>query len=188
MMIYLKLFWEFFKIGLFTFGGGYAMIPLVKETVINNEWLTIDEFYSFLAISESTPGSLAVNMATLVGEIKGGICGAICATLGVVLPSFVIIILIITIIQNFLKNKYVIRFIEGIKPVIIGLIVASGFLLIYKCIFTSYEKIIINYNSILIFSILLVIMLIYKKIFKKSINTIIFIIIAAFLGIICSFL
>lgn len=188
MMIYLKLFWEFFKIGLFTFGGGYAMIPLVKETVINNGWLTIDRFYNFLAISESTPGSLAVNMATLIGGMQGGVLGAICATFGVVLPSFAIIILIITIIQSFLKNKYVIRFIEGIKPVIIGLILTSGLLLVYKCIFTSYENININYFSICIFSVLLIIMFLCKKVFKKSINTIVFILIAASLGIICSFL
>ena len=90
-MILFTLFIEFFKIGLFTIGGGYAMIPLVKETVLNYNWLSESEFYDFIGICESTPGPIAVNMATYVGSTQGGILGSICATLGVILPSFIII-------------------------------------------------------------------------------------------------
>ena len=90
----LKLFLTMFKIGLFTFGGGYAMIPLVKETVINNGWLAEADFYSFIGVCESTPGPVAINMATYIGSVQGGILGSVCATLGVVLPSFLIILLI----------------------------------------------------------------------------------------------
>ena len=92
-MIYLTLFLEFFKIGLFTFGGGYAMIPLVKELVLKYNWLTETEFYDFLGLCESTPGPIAVNMATYVGYEKGDVLGSVLATFGVVLPSFLIILL-----------------------------------------------------------------------------------------------
>ena len=91
-MIYLQLFIEFFLIGLFTFGGGYAMIPLVRETVLENGWLTETQFYDFIGVCESTPGPIAVNMATFVGSDQAGVFGSICATLGVVLPSFIIIL------------------------------------------------------------------------------------------------
>ena len=97
-MIYLQLFIEFFLIGLFTFGGGYAMIPLVRETVLENGWLTEAQFYDFIGVCESTPGPIAVNMATFIGSDQAGVLGSICATLGVVLPSFIIILIIAIII------------------------------------------------------------------------------------------
>ena len=92
-MIYLRLFYEFFKIGLFTFGGGYAMIPLVQDVVVSNEWLALEEFKAMLGVCESTPGPVAINMATYIGSIQGGFFGSLCATFGVVLPSFIIILL-----------------------------------------------------------------------------------------------
>ena len=91
MNIYLELFLSFFKIGLFTFGGGYAMISLVMETSVTKGWLSESEILNFIAICESTPGPIAINMATFVGSSQAGILGSICATLGVVLPSFIII-------------------------------------------------------------------------------------------------
>lgn len=93
-MIYLKLFLNFLMIGALSFGGGYGMVSLVRETVISNGWLTESEFLNFIAVSESTPGPLAVNMATFIGSTQGGILGSFLATLGVVLPSFIIILLI----------------------------------------------------------------------------------------------
>ena len=93
-MIYLKLFLNFLMIGALSFGGGYGMVSLVRETVISNGWLTESEFLNFIAVSESTPGPLAVNMATFIGSAQGGILGSFLATLGVVLPSFIIILLI----------------------------------------------------------------------------------------------
>lgn len=92
-MIYVELFWNFLMIGALSFGGGYGMISLVRETVLGHGWLTEGEFLSFIAVSESTPGPLAINMATFIGASQGGFWGALCATLGVVLPSFVIILL-----------------------------------------------------------------------------------------------
>ena len=99
MNIYLLLFLEFFKIGLFTFGGGYAMIPLVKEVVLEYGWLTESEFYNFIGICESTPGPIAINMATYIGARQGDLLGSICATVGVILPSFIIIILIAALLK-----------------------------------------------------------------------------------------
>ena len=117
-MIYLQLFFEFFLIGLFTFGGGYAMIPLVREMVLENGWLTESQFYDFIGVCESTPGPIAINMATFVGSDQAGILGSACATLGVVLPSFIIILIIAMVSGKFLKNKYVQRALNGIKAVV----------------------------------------------------------------------
>ena len=93
-MIYLELFLTFFMIGLFTFGGGYAMLPLIQEQVIGKGWMTSEQIVDFIAVSESTPGPFAVNRATFIGTQMGGVLGAVCATLGVVLPSFIIILIV----------------------------------------------------------------------------------------------
>ncbi len=92
-MIFLDLFWTFFKIGLFTFGGGYAMLPLIQAEVAAHGWLSTESLLNFVAVSESTPGPFAVNIATYIGSEMGGIPGAACATLGVALPSFIIILI-----------------------------------------------------------------------------------------------
>ena len=121
-MIYLELFLTFLKIGAFTFGGGYAMLPLMKEAVIANGWLTETEIINFIAVSESTPGPFAINMATYVGSEMGGVFGAFCATLGVVLPSFVIILIVAKIYDKFKNSKTVSGCMTGLKPAVIGLI------------------------------------------------------------------
>ena len=103
-MILLELFFTFFKIGALTFGGGYAMIPFVREQVLLHGWLTEEELLNMIAVSESTPGPIAVNMATFVGSNEAGILGSIFATLGVVLPSFIIILIISALLKNFLNT------------------------------------------------------------------------------------
>ncbi len=131
-MIFLELFWTFFKIGLFTFGGGYAMIPLIQDAVITNAWVTSEEIINFIAVSESTPGPFAINMATYVGaEVAGaegvfaGILGAASATLGVVMPSFVIILLVAKCFDKFRNHKIVVGCMSGLKPAVVGLIAAA---------------------------------------------------------------
>ena len=124
-MIYLRLFLTFLKIGAFTFGGGYAMIPLIQQEVINEAWLSQEELIDFVAISESTPGPFAVNVSTFVGMKTAGVFGAFCATLGVVLPSFVIIMIVAQLFQRFKKSKIVNGAMLGLKGAVVGLIGAS---------------------------------------------------------------
>lgn len=134
-MIFLELFWAFFQIGLFTFGGGYAMIPLIQDAVISHGWLTGEALVNFIAIAESTPGPFAVNIATYVGTEMGqtagglgawgGLLGGCCATLGVVLPSFIIILIVAKCYEKFKSNKIVKGAMSGLKPAVIGLIGAA---------------------------------------------------------------
>lgn len=184
-MKYLLLFFEFFKIGLFTFGGGYAMIPLVKELVLKYDWITEEEFYNFIGVCESTPGPIAINMATFIGAEQGGILGSICATLGVVLPSLIIIILVASILSKFIKNKYVQFFLKGVKPVVVGLILSTGIVLLAKVIgYQNLEVFNFNLQSTIVFGILVSLFLFFKFVFKKKINNILLICIAAVLGIV----
>ncbi len=184
-MIYLQLFIEFFLIGLFTFGGGYAMIPLVRETVLENGWLTEAQFYDFIGVCESTPGPIAVNMATFVGSDQAGVLGSICATLGVVLPSFIIILIIAIISGKFLKNKYVQRALKGIKAVVLGLIISTGLVFVIKTFgFVSFNEFNFNLISTIILTLLFIIYYGYSFIRKKKINAILLIAISAILGII----
>ena len=111
-MIYLHLFLNFLMIGALSFGGGYGMISLVRETVLRHGWLTEAEFLSFIAVSESPPGPLAVNMAPFIGSSQGGFPGALIATLGVVLPSFFIILLIAAVLKNLMKYAGVEAFLK----------------------------------------------------------------------------
>ncbi len=125
-MIYAQLFWNFLMIGALSFGGGYGMISLVRETVLGHGWLTEAEFLSFIAVSESTPGPLAVNMATFIGSSQGGLVGALCATLGVVLPSFGIILLIAALLRNLMKYAGVEAFLSGVRPCVVAMILATA--------------------------------------------------------------
>ena len=125
-MIYFKLFLTFLEIGAVSFGGGYGMISLIREAVLSNHWLTESEFINFIAVSESTPGPLAVNMATFIGSSQGGVLGSLLATLGVVLPSFVIILLIAAVLSNLLKYAGVQAFLSGVRPCVVALILATA--------------------------------------------------------------
>lgn len=121
----LLLFLEFFKMGALTFGGGYAMIPFIEETVIRHGWMTTTELVDFIAVSESTPGAFAVNIATYIGSEVGGFIGAVAATLGLVLPPFIIILLIAKIYQKIKENTLVQGAMLGLKATVVGLIAAT---------------------------------------------------------------
>jgi len=133
-MIYLELFWTFFTIGAFTFGGGYAMLPLIQIEVVNKGWLANEAVVNFIAVSESTPGPFAINMATYVGSEMGGILGAACATLGVVMPSFIIILIVAKCYDRFKNSKLVKGAMSGLKPAVIGMI-GTAVLSIGKTVF-----------------------------------------------------
>ncbi|KSV57561.1 chromate transporter [Acetivibrio ethanolgignens] len=124
-MLYLELFWTFFKIGAFTFGGGYAMLPLIQAEVNAHGWMSKAELVNFVAVSESTPGPFAVNVSTYVGMETGGLFGALCATLGVVLPSFFIILVVSRCFEKFKNSSVVKGCMSGLKPAVIGLIGAA---------------------------------------------------------------
>lgn len=124
-MIYLELFLTFLKIGAFTFGGGYAMLPLIQAEVKSHGWLSSSELVDFIAVSESTPGPFAVNISTFVGMRTAGLPGAACATFGVVLPSFVIILLVAKFYEKFRTSKVVKGCMSGLKPAVVGLIAAA---------------------------------------------------------------
>ena len=125
MNIFLLLFLEFFKMGALTFGGGYAMIPFIEETVLRHGWMTTSELVDFIAVSESTPGAFAVNISTYIGSEVGGIIGALLATLGLVLPPFLIIILIAKVYEKIRENRLVQGAMMGLKATVVGLIAAT---------------------------------------------------------------
>ncbi len=132
MNIYLEIFTSFAKIGAFTFGGGYAMIPLIqKEVVYKRGWLTNDEFMDYLAISQSAPGILAINISIFVGEKLKGFKGSVVASLGTALPSFVIILLVALFFQSYKENETVVKIFKGIRPAVVALI-AVPFLTLSK--------------------------------------------------------
>ena len=186
MPLLLDLFLTFFKIGLFTFGGGYAMIPIVTEEVVSNLWLTEAEIMNFIAVCESTPGPIAINMATFVGASQGGILGAMMATLGVVLPSFIIILVIASLISGLMKFAGVNAFLKGVRPVVVGLIVSTGITMVLSVVLSlsslSNLSVSFDWRALVIFISNAVLSFIYKKITKKGISPIILIIFSALLG------
>ena len=125
-MIYLELFLTFLQIGAFSFGGGYGMISLIREKALLHGWLTEEELLNMIAVAESTPGPIAVNMATFVGSEQGGILGSLLSTLGVVIPSFILILLIAAVMRNLFKYAGVQAFLGGVRPCVVALILATA--------------------------------------------------------------
>ena len=177
----LLVFWTFFKIGLFTIGGGYAMIPMIESEVMNRGWISEAELANFLAISESTPGPFAINVATFIGFRQFGVVGSLVATLGMVLPSFIIIIIIFKIYEKVIGSKIVKAVLNGIKAVVIGLILAvvANLAVNELFVFDGDTFVSVRWASVVISVILVALMLI----FKKKMHPILLILISAVLGI-----
>ena len=170
-----KLFFIMMKIGLFTFGGGYAMIPLIEnEFVTKRNYMTHDEFMNMVAIAESTPGPIAVNSATYIGYKMGKFWGSLLATLGVILPSFVIISLISLVINQFLEIELVAAAFKGIQACVVFLILSAGIKMLKKL-----EKNIFNY---IVFAITIILVVCFS-IFSISFSSIFYIIIAGVLSL-----
>ena len=168
-MIYLKLFLTFFKIGAFTFGGGYAMLPLIEQEITAKGWMELEQLVNFIAVSESTPGPFAINMATYVGSQVApmGILGAACATLGVVMPSFIIILIVARIYDKFRSSNTVKGVMTGLKPAVVGLIGSAIISIAITVLFPAgisldVFKTIELYVSLLIFAVCTV--LAFKKV------------------------
>ena len=185
-MIYFELFYTFFLIGLFTFGGGYAMIPMIDEQVIGKGWIDSSSLTNFIAISEATPGPFALNISTFVGNKVGGVFGAVCATLGVILPSLIIIMIIAALMSKFIKSKYVQGALFGVKPIVLALILSTAITMLCKVVFFGGHSLqgefIFDLKSLTLFLVLVGIKFIYKKVKKKSLGPIRLLGLAAVLG------
>lgn len=183
-MIYIELLITFFKIGALTFGGGYAMLPFIQQEVIKHNWLTQEALIDFVAVSESTPGPFAVNIATYIGSETGGFLGALCATSGVVLPSFIIILLVARCYESFKENKIVKGCMQGLKPCVVGMI-GAALLSVALTVFAPSGISLEVFNLSFLVSFLIFIVAVILA-FKK-VHPIIIIAISAVLGIISGF-
>lgn len=180
-MIYLDLFLGFLKVGLFAFGGAYGAVPLIRDVVLSYGWLSDEALSYMIAVSESTPGPIMVNLATYVGSTEAGVLGALVATLAVVLPSFMIILLITALLKNAFKNKYVQAVLRGLKPSVIGIVLAMGvYMLVKNCLMEDTFK--MNLRSIVITAVLGIVAVLYKYFSKKKMSPIKMIVISSLLG------
>ncbi len=163
------------------------MIPLIEETVVKHGWLTESEFVNLIGVCESTPGPIAVNTATYVGSVMGGPLGSICATLGVVLPSFLIILLIASVLKNLTDNKYFKGFMRGVKPVVVALILSTGGLLLLKTIgYAGLQEFSVDWVSVVILVLLVGIYFGITYLWKKKLSAVKIILLSAGLGIVVS--
>lgn len=181
-----QLFFTFLEIGAVSFGGGYGMIALIRESVISNAWMTENEFLNFVAVSESTPGPLAVNMATFVGATQGGAAGACVATLGVVLPSFLVILGIAAVLKNLLRYAGVAAFLDGVRPCVVALILATAGTMGLQTLLgltTVRGGIAPDGRAIAIFALIAVLDFAARKRFRKPIPPVGLILISAGLGL-----
>ena len=179
-MIYLELFLGFLKVGCFTFGGGYGAVALIRDVVLGHGWLSDEMLTYMIAVSESTPGPIMVNMATYVGSSQGGILGAAVATAAVVLPSFCIILLVAALLGTILKNKYAQAVLRGLKPCVVGIVIATGIRMTLKGVGADFRALVLT-------AVLAGIMVFFKLILKKKLSPIQLILISAVGGIIAYF-
>lgn len=192
MSLYLRLFWEFFKTGLFAVGGGMATLPFMYDISDKTGWFTHSMLADMVAVSESTPGPIGVNMATYVGFVTGGIPGAVIATVGLVTPSVIVILLIARVLKAFRENQYVDAGFYGLRPCSIGLIAAAGVLVIKLALFNTelYASTgalldLFNFKALILAAVLLVATRCIKKL--KGLHPIVFILASAVIGIVFSF-
>ena len=180
-----ELFGVFFKIGLFTFGGGYGMIPLVQQEVLSRGWMDADMLYRFIGVCESTPGPIAVNMATFVGSTQAGLAGSACATLGVVLPALLIMMLITAALAAFRENRYVRAAMAGIRPVVAGMITATGACIALRCLLAlagGSAGIAPDWRQLAIGAVLIAALWIWVKLLKRRFSPILLILFSAACG------
>ena len=183
-MIYLDLFFGFLEVGCFSFGGAYGAIPLIRDVVMSYGWLSDEMLTYMIAVSESTPGPIMINLATYIGSSQAGLLGAVIATLAVVLPSFLIILLVTALLKTALKNKYVQAVLRGVKPCVIGIVLATGIHMVLGNCFGSIFAIRVNIQAMILTVLLLVSMFGYKYYVKKKLSPIGLIVLSAIFGVI----
>lgn len=182
-MIYLELLLGFLKVGCFAFGGAYGAIPLIRDVVMSYGWLSEEMLAYIIAVSESTPGPITINLATYIGSSQAGFLGSVMATLAVVLPSFLIILLVTALLKTVLRNKYVQAVLRGLKPCVIGIVLATGIYMVLGNCFGTISAIKVNIQAIIITAILVASMFGYKHFTKKKLSPILLIVISAIAGI-----
>ena len=185
MSILLDLFLTFLKIGAVSFGGGYGMISLIREECLAHAWLTESELHNFIAVAESTPGPIAVIMATFIGSSQAGFLGSLLATLGVVLPSFILILVIAALITELLKYKGVKAALMGVRPAIAAMIIATAITLLLSLAFsvTSFTSTVsFDVRSLIILAAVAAISILYKRYRNKNFSPILLILISGALG------
>lgn len=182
-MICLDLFIGFLKVGLFAFGGAYGAIPLICDVVLSYGWVDEEMLTYMIAVSESTPGPIMVNLATYVGSTQAGFAGALIATTAVVLPSFIIVLLITILLKGLLKNPYVQAVLCGMKPCIIGIVLAAGLCMILHHSIGSLRAPSVNMTSVLMTAALAAVYFCSRRVLKKGISPIGLIGISALTGI-----
>ncbi len=182
-MMLLELFFGFLYVGCFSFGGAYSAIPLIREVVISRGWITDEALSYMIAVSESTPGPIMVNMATYVGANQAGVLGAAIATFATILPAFLIILLVMVVLSKILEHKYTQAVLSGLKPCISGIILAIGAYMLLDNLFALSSAQTLDFKAIAIAILLLAILWVTKKRFNKKISPIMLICISAVLGI-----
>ena len=183
-MILVKLFLEFFKVSCFTFGGAYAAIPLIRDAVLGNGWITEERLAYMIAVSESTPGPIIINLATYVGNDQAGFWGSLVATVAVVLPAYLVIMLVMILLRNFLQNHCVRAVLQGLKPCVVGVVLATGtYLVIHSC-FPIVEGCVVDVYAILITAALILIQYLWQKMMKKKLSPVQLILCGALLGVV----
>lgn len=186
-MSLLRLFLTFFKIGAVAFGGGYVMIPLMRDECLANGWLTDAELLDFIAVSESTPGPVAVNMATFVGSSQAGFFGALVATLGVVLPSFFVILLVAAALRRFLCYRGVRAVLSGVRPVVVALILSTAltlFLLLVFGVGAIGDVPAFSLPGLSLFVFLFAISLLFRRLRGRPISPIVLILFSGIAGVV----
>lgn len=182
-MIYWDLFLGFLKVGFFSFGGAYGAIPLIRDVVMSYGWMSDDMLTYMIAVSESTPGPIMVNMATYIGSNQAGFLGAVIATSAVVSPAFFIILLVMALLKSALKNKYVQAVLRGLKPCVIGIVLATGIYMIASNCIGTVENIKLSLQAIIITGILVFFRIGYRHILKKKMSPIMLILFSSVAGI-----
>ena len=182
-MIYLELLIGFLEVGCFSFGGAYAAIPLIRDVVLRYGWISEEMLTDMIAVSESTPGPIMVNLATYVGTSQAGIPGAIIATLASVLPAFLIILLIMAVMKKALDNKYVKAVMRGLQACVIGVITAVGCFMLYQNAVLPLTAKPADFRPLILAGVLALVYFGSRKVMKKGLSPIMLIGISACLGI-----
>ena len=183
-MMLLKLFLEFFKVSCFTFGGAYAAIPLIREAVLGNGWITEERLTYMIAVSESTPGPIIINLATYVGSDQAGFLGSLVATTAVVLPAYLVIMLVMVLLRNFIQNPCVRAVLQGLKPCVVGVVLATGLYMVVHSCFPMAQGKVADSSAMLITALLLVVQFVWRKVTKKQLSPIGLILWGALLGVV----